>query len=1035
LICASACLAGEIPDKLVRNDPQGARQAIEDYLSIFGEKRFYLEIQDHGIPEQKIANDQIIDLAKSMGLGLIATNDVHYISQEDARAQEILLCINTGKKLTDEKRLSFGSDKFYLRSPKEMKDLFSHVPEAVSNTVQVAHQCALELDFSKRYAPVYHPPEKKDPNAYLRELTYEGAKKLYPEITDEIRKRIDYELEVICKKGFASYFLIVWDVVNYSRQHGVPCGARGSACGTVVGYCLGVSNVDPLKYELYFERFMDPERNEMPDIDIDLCQTNRPRVIDYVRQKYGHVAQIITFNTMAARAVIRDVGRVMGIPLSKVDIIAKKVPSGPKVTLESALESEPELRKMTQEDPEVQELISIGMRLEGLARNASVHAAGVVVADIPLDELAPLCKSGDDVLTQYEGVIVEKVGLLKMDFLGLRTLTTMKRAVDLIKEQCGVEIDYENVPLEDQKVFCIFGSGQTKGIFQFESDGMRDLLMRLKPDRLEDLIAANALYRPGPMTLIDDFISRKHGAEWTTPHPIMQEVLKDTFGIMVYQEQVMSLFNRLGNIPLGRSYRLLKAISKKKEDIIQAEYEPFIKGCRENGVAKDKAEEIFKLIKQFASYGFNKSHSTRYAMVAYETAYLKAYYPHQFMAALLTFEMGDTDKVVEYFEESRKMGIDVGPPDINASGSDFTVVKQKDKQMIRFGLAAVKGVGPKAVDSIVRAREKAGTFESLFDFCRRVDLRQVNRAVIDALIKCGAFDCTGAKRKAMSDSLDRALEFSSRLQQDDNAGQMSFFEEFEQQKDIVVDERMSNEEWPENELLSYEKQMLGFYISSHPLAQHASLLTSYATADTRKLVQLDEGHEIVIGGLVEKIRTVMVKNRGKEAPAKMGIITLEDLKGKTEFVLFPDDYAKFQPIIEPDRLVFVRGHVDRRRETPSVRAFDVIPLEDAPKHLTTDCVIRINSIGTSTSLVDQFHQLFRKYSGKCKITFIVRTSQGHDVTIQLADRFGVTVSPSFIQEVEKLVGSGHLQLISNLSANGNGKPSRGAYRFQRAKSA
>jgi DNA polymerase III subunit alpha len=1031
LICSSACLAGEIPDKIMRQDLAGARAVAEEYAAMFGPERFFIELQDHGIPEQKFVNEQLVNIAKAMGLGLVASNDVHYLNREDARAHEILICINTGKKLTDEKRLVFGSDKFYFRSPQEMAEVFPNCPEAIANTVTIADQCNVELDLKKRYAPVYRPPEKKKPDDYLRELVYEGARKFYGEITDDIRKRIDYELQIICSKGFASYFLIVWDFVNYARRNGIPCGARGSGCGTVVGYCLEMSNVDPLKWELYFERFMDPERNEMPDIDMDMCQTNRPKVIDYVRNKYGHVAQIITFNTMAARAVLRDVGRVMDIPLARVDALAKKVPFGPKVTLQDAMDTEPDFKKEYDGDPQIKELVDIGLKLEGLARNASVHAAGVVVADIALDEMTPLCKSGDDILTQYEGTIVEKVGLLKMDFLGLRTLTTLQRTVDLIEQQCGKKIDFEALPIEDPKVFEIFTTGRTKGIFQFESDGMRDLLMRMKPDQLNDLIAANALYRPGPMVLIDDYIQRKHGAAWEAPHDIVKEVLGGTYGIMVYQEQVMRLCNLLGQIPLGRAYKLIKAISKKNEAVMQAEHDAFIKGCKENGVVKEKAEELFDLIKRFAGYGFNKSHSTRYAMVAYETAYLKAYYPLQFMAALLTFEMGDTDKVVDYIDEARKMDIDVRAPDVNASGSDFTVVYENGKGIIRFGLAAVKGVGTKAVEAICAAREKDGAFKSLFDFCRRVDLKQINRGVIDALIKCGAFDTTGAKRKAMCDALDRALQFASVVQCDKNAGQMSFFETFEEQTN-TVDENIGTEEWPEPELLTNEKQTLGFYITSHPLALHAPLLGSYATADTRKLNDLDQDQDVVIGGLIEKIRTVMCKGRNGNGPAKMAIATLEDLKGKTEIVVFPDQYAELQDLIQPDRLVFVRGKVDRRREVPSVRASEVYPLEKGPQFLSSDISIKLNAVGLAPEVADKLAALFRKYPGPSRIIFSIQTGDDKIVYVRAGDNFKTSPGRELLGEIETLLGPDHVQLIPGPLTTGV-KPSNGK-QFWRQKS-
>ncbi|NLE28416.1 MAG: DNA polymerase III subunit alpha, partial [Phycisphaerae bacterium] len=919
-------------------------------------------------------------------------------------------------------------DEFYIKSPEEMSKLFASFPEAISNTVDIAHRCNVELDLKTRHAPVYHPPDQKHPDDYLREVVYRQAEKLYGEVTPEIRDRIDYELKVICSKGFSSYFLIVWDVTNYARTNGIPCGARGSACGTVVGYCIGLSNIDPLKYHLYFERFMDPERNEMPDIDMDICQINRGKVLDYVRKKYGQVAQIVNFNTMAARAAIRDVGRVLDVPLAQVDAIAKKVPQGPKVTLKMGLETEPDFKKMYDDDPQVHELVDLAMKLEGLVRNTGVHACGVVVADQPLDELCPVFKTGEDVLTQFEGSMIEKVGLLKMDFLGLKTLSTLQRTVDLIKEQCGQEIDFEALPIKDPKVFETFTAGRTKGIFQFESDGMRDLLMRLKPDRLEDLIAANALYRPGPMVLIDDYIQRKHGAEWSAPHPVVKEVLEETFGIMVYQEQVMRICNLLGKIPMGRAYQLIKAISKKKEAIIQAERETFLKGCQENHVTKEKAEELFDLIMRFAGYGFNKSHSSRYAMVAYETAWLKTYYPLQFIASLLTFEMGDTDKVVDYIDEARAIGIEVRPPDINASGADFTVVFDENKKgMIRFGLAAVKGVGTKAVEAIIEARTQGGAFKSIFDFCKRVDLRVVNRGVVEALIKCGAFDSTGAKRRAMSEGLEGALEYGGRMQQDQLAGQMSFFEDFEKQAAEPV-HQLPDVEWSQQELLNYEKQMLGFYITSHPLAQYSKMLTTYANTDTRKVKNLEDGHEVIIGGLIEKVRTVLVKGRnGSDVPAKMAIITLEDLAGKIECVIFPDTYAKVQEMIRADALVFVQGQVDRRREVPSIRTTRIYRLEDGPEQLSGECVITLNAIGLGTDVVERIHQLCRKHPGRSKLMFTVYTSQGHQVILRAGDRYQVSPSPEFIREIEEIVGGGHIKLIAAPIVS---TASRGAYRFK-----
>jgi DNA polymerase-3 subunit alpha len=1033
LICTTACLAGEVASTIMREDSARARPIIEEYLSIFGDQRFYLEVQDHGLSEQRVVNEALIDLGRQIGVGLVATNDVHYIHQEDARAHEILVCVNTGKKLSDEKRLSFGSDKFYLRSGGEMTALFEACPEAIANTVEIARHCNVELSFGEKHAPRYHGPDEKKPEEYLRELVYEGARNRYREITDTIRERIDYELGVICSKGFASYFLIVWDFVDYARKNGIPCGARGSAGGTVVGYCLGICTEDPLTYGLFFERFMDPERNEMPDIDVDICQTNRPRVIDYVRKKYGHVAQIITFNTLAARAAIRDVGRVLDIPLARVDMIAKKVPAGPKVTLQSALAGEPELKKLYDDDEQVKELIDVSMKLEGLARNASVHAAGVVVAERPLENYLPLSKSGDDVITQFEGNIVDKVGLLKIDLLGLRTLTTLQRAVDLVKEQLGVEVDLDKIPLDEAKVFELFARGETKGIFQFESDGMRDLLMRLKPDELGNLIAANALYRPGPMMMIDDYVQRKHGQSWGAPHPIVEEILRETFGIMVYQEQVMQMLNRLGNIPLGRAYRLIKAISKKNEDTIEAEHVSFVKGCAVNGLSTQKAEELFELIRRFGGYGFNKSHSTRYAVVAYQTAYMKTCYPPQFMAALLTFEMENTDKVVEYIQEAKRMGIAVLPPDVNASGADFTVIHdaKRDDHVIRFGLAAVKGVGTKAVEAIIKIRNDTGPFTSLYDFCCRLDQRQVNRGVIEALIRCGAFDSTGARRKAMADALERTLQAADTLQRDAQMGQMNMFDALASESPATNPlESLPDDEWPEPLLLSYEKQTLGFYITSHPLTQYAELIDRYASTHTEAIRNLEENAEVIIGGLIEKIRTVNVKGRNGGEMRRMGIVGLEDLHGRIELVVFPDDYDANRELLKVDAMIFVRGTIDRRREEPSVRVAQIYPMDCGAELLTSNVIVKLSTIGLETTAIDHLLAICRKHSGQSLLTFVVRTSEGHQVTVRAADQFRVKPTRQFVSEIDALLGAGHLMLMPTVpgSTNGNSNGIGNGYR-------
>ncbi|MHC4066244.1 MAG: DNA polymerase III subunit alpha, partial [Planctomycetota bacterium] len=758
LLCTSTCLSGEIPFALINRNRAAADEIARTYLEIFGPERFFIELQDHGLDEQRVLNPELADMADKLGVATICTNDVHYLEAGDVEAHDVLCCISTGKLVSDEDRFKFPNGEFYLKTPQQMAELFADFPDALANTLRVADMCDVALDFSRRYAPVYQVAESTTPDEELRRLVYEGAQRRYGEIGDEVRERIDYELEVISSKGFSSYFLIVWDFVSFARKQGMPCSARGSACSSVVAYCLDISAPDPLQYGLYFERFMDPDRNEMPDIDVDICQNGRARVIEYVRQKYGYVAQIITFNTLKARAAVKDVARVMGMGFEEANRLTQLIPNELNMTLDKALVQEPELRSRYDDEQTVRRVIDVARKLEGLARNAGVHAAGVVVADRPLENFVPLYKPPNEELicTQYDGNMVERVGLLKMDFLGLRTLTTLERARQLVERTTGTAIDLDNLDLSDQKVYELFARGETKGIFQFESGGMRDVIMRMRPNRIEDLIATNALYRPGPMKHIDSYISRKHGEAWTTPHPIMTRELEETFGIMVYQEQVSRMVNRLGGIELKRAFRLAKAISKKQTAMIDAEREPFMAGCEANGVDRRTAERIFGDILEFGGYAFNKAHSTGYALVAFQTAYMKVYHPVEFMAALMTFEMSNTAKIMEYFEECRRMGITVLPPDVNSSENDFSVDPSVGggRGAIRFGLGAIKGAGEKAVEAIVSERENAGRFTSIFDFCERVDLTAVNRAVVEALVSCGAFDKTGAMRKALHEVVD-----------------------------------------------------------------------------------------------------------------------------------------------------------------------------------------------------------------------------------------------------------------------------------------
>jgi len=1011
LIGLSSCIQGEVPRRLLAGEIDAARRVVHEYRDILGPENFYLEVQDHGIEDERRIRPTLIGLAEEMGVPLVATNDVHYIRADDSRAHDVLLCLNTGKVLADTNRMRYRDREFHLKTYEEMQARFADVPQALANTVEVARRCNLTLTFGSRHAPVFPTPNGETPETMLRRLCEEGLKRRFGRVTKALRERVEHELKIIEAKKFSSYFLIVWDFVRYARERGVPCGARGSGVGCMVAYLLGLSTVDPMAYGLLFERFMDPSRNEMPDLDIDICQDGRRDLIQYVRDKYGeaNVAQIITFGTMAARAAVRDVGRVLNIPLPEVDRIAKKIPAQIGMTLDGALKREPDLRRQYEAEPQVRELIDIARRLEGVARHASVHAAGVVIADAPLVNYVPLCRPGDDVTTQWDMTAVEKTGLLKMDFLGLRTLSTMQRAVRLIKQHRGEDVDLDRVPLDDPTVYAIFQRGETRGIFQFESAGMRDLLQKLRPDRLDDLIAANALYRPGPMVMIDDFLARKHGrSAYEYPHPALRDILGETYGIMAYQEQVMRIANRLGDIPLERAYKLIKAISKRKRDIIEAEQEAFLDGCKKHRLGPGLAGQIWELITHFGGYGFNKSHSARYAQIAYQTAYLKAHYPVEFMAALLTYEMVSSDKLAEYMDECRRMDIEVAPPDVNESGADFTVVGEK----IRFGLAAVKGVGERAVEAIVEARAGVGRFESLFHFCEHVDTGTVNRAVVENLIKCGAFDSTGARKSQLAAVLEKALGAGAQAQDDSRKGQMNFFDTFA--ADAPPDEAALPDipEWPEETLSRCEKEALGLYVSHHPLGQHETALRHFATAFSSDLAQMDHGADAVVGGLIKSVRTIITRT-GKNVGAKMAVFDLEDLAGTLSCVVFPRHYQQFQEVIQPDRIVFVRGQVDRQREEPQIRTSEVFDVTEAPGRLSSAVVVRLGKDGLDEAMLTAVRDVLAAHPGGLPVFLQLETAGNGKALIRVGDHLRVAMDGGLQRDLAGLLGNGHTVLATN----------------------
>ena len=986
-----------------------------------GEPRFYIELQRH-IDEQEAINPHLIRLARELDVPLVCDNDAHFLKSDDWDSHDSLVCISTGKVKEDEGRMKYPPD-LYVKSPDEMWQLFGDYEggagrEALDNTVRIAERCNVELDLSQNYAPVVKvvrkpvdasdaplgssawlqrfcagfelvafdasrdddsPEElKRQCDDALRELAEAGLIWRYGEdgVTREIRERLDRELGILADKTISSYFLICWDFVNEARRRGIPASARGSGVGTMVGYCLGLSNACPVHYGLLFERFTDPDRSEYPDIDIDICQDGRGEIIDYVRSKYdaagtGTVAQIITFNVLKAKAAMRDVGRVMNVPLAEVDRITKLIGDQLNITLDEALAQNDELRSVYDGDRETRRWIDTARRLEGLTRHAGVHAAGVVIGNQALSSILPLAmnRQGDQeiLITQWDGPTCEKVGLLKMDFLGLRTLSIIERARQLVAgklEDATIRatvdpegekpgrwdpLDLDRLTFDDPKVLDLFKRGETVSVFQFESDGMRRLLCAMEPDRLGDLIAANALFRPGPMALIDDYNARKHGRQPVPKvHPIVDKHTAETYGIMIYQEQVMQIVHELGGIPLRAAYALIKAISKKKQAVIDAQRAEFLKGAREKGLSAGEANKLFELIQKFAGYGFNKSHSTGYAIVAYQTAYLKTYFPVQYMAAVLTFESVNTDKVVKYIDEAKRVllpdgsrGIDVRPPDVNTSEVGFTPVfadgepRDASTGHIRFGLSAVKGVGEKAVAAIIAERERQGDFDSLHEFCERVPQGQVNRSTIEALIKCGAFDTIhgAAKRAALVEALPAAVRRGQRKAEDRASGQGNLFAAVASEDGDVAPPKIRLPEvdpWPLKEQLKQEKAVLGFYVSSHPLEQYLDILERFGNTCISDLARLPDGAEVTVGGMITQVRK-RVTQRGRSAGQTMAICGFEDPSGSIETVAFSEVFARYGHLLEPDRVAFLEGKLQQREATPSLLVHRVIPIEDCER--------------------------------------------------------------------------------------------------------
>ena len=905
IICLSACVAGEIPRALIQGNKAKAESLVQEYLNIFGKDNFFLEIQNHGLAEERISNAGLVELAQKYNIGLVATNDCHYVSRADSEFHDILLCIQMGKTIADPARMRFNSDDYYVKSPAEMAELFKDYPEAIANTEKIAARCQVDFEFGHIQLPYYPiPSQYADDEAYLRALCEQALPNRYPKSSEAVIKRLDYELSIIHRMGYDSYFLIVWDFINYSRQHGIGVGpGRGSAAGSIVAYLLGITNLDPLKYELLFERFLNPDRVTMPDIDIDFDYIQRSKVIDYVKERYGydHVAQIVTFGTMAAKGAVRDVGRVLNMPYSQVADIAKLIPNELKITLDKALKESADFRKLYDSDADVKKLIDLARKIEGLPRHSSTHAAGVVIARNPLTDYLPVAVSEGTLVTEFDKDHVEELGLLKMDFLGLRTLTVINDTIANIKKNRQEVIDINAIPLADELTADMLCAGKTGAVFQMESSGMTNLVKDLAPRNFADLIPTVALYRPGPLGsgMVEDFIGGRHGTkEVTYMHPLLEPILKETFGVVLYQEQVMQIVQVLAGFSLGQADLLRRAMGKKKHEILLAQKENFLKGCAQNQIDADLATTIFDLLTHFADYGFNKSHSAAYALVAWQTAYLKAHYPAEFMAAMLTSIM-DTQKVPRYIELARRMELEILPPDINASMANFSV----DHEAIRFGLAAVRNVGDAAIASIVEARQADGRFKSLLDFCKRIDTSTINKRMLESLIKCGAFDSLGAKRSQLLAIMDAAMSEAQREKRDAMNGQLGLFGE-----DIGETYALKLPDIPEAsmpERLNWEKENTGFYITGHPLDEFRASLKNLPTIEFIQHGGVKDKQVVRIGGMVTEAKRITTRKGDT-----MCFLTIEDYTERLEVTVFPRVFYVNTAVLVPDMPLIVQGRVD-----------------------------------------------------------------------------------------------------------------------------
>ena len=986
LIVLSGCVSGELSRHLLAEQKEEAEKLCRWYSEVFGD-RFYMEIQDSGIQIQKDAGEATVDLANRMGLPLVATNDSHYLCGEDAVAHDILLCVNTRSERNDAKRMRLGSQDFFVKSPEEMYAVFPDQHEAVRRSQEIADRCDIRLEKDPKYYPVFQPPRELTDTQYLREICEQAMEERYgDEATQAHRDRLDLELGVIEYMGYSSYFLIVWDFVEFSKKHEIPCVARGSAAGAIVAYLLGLSDVCPLKYDLLFERFLDKSRKEPPDIDIDFCRDRRQLVIDYTKEKYGEdaVAQIGTFGTLKAKAVVRDVGRALGVPLARVNEIAKAVPDTLGITLKEAIEQSPELGDAYNNDPQITELVDIAYRLEGLARSAGTHAAGVVVADQPLKDLLPLqvITGKEDVVTQWDGPTVEAAGLLKMDFLGLRNLTILDKAIRNVEAR---HPDFDRAVLHqvdepDPKTYALLQRGETKGVFQLESGGMRDLLTKMRPDKFEDIIATSALYRPGPLEggMVMDYVDIKNGRKQPAKiHPLVDPVLEDTYGIMVYQEQVMRILNRVGGIELASAYKCIKAISKKKLEIIAQFRQQYVDGAKERGVDEAVAVNLFELIEKFAGYGFNKSHSTAYGLIAYQTAYLKAHYPVEFMAALLSCGMESSDRITEHVEDSRRQNIAVLPPDVNRSDVEFSVVSAEDVDgegdAVTFGLGAVKGLGLSAMEALVEERKANGPYRDLFDITERVDPKHLNRSALEILNKCGALDGLGPNRGQHAAVVDRAVQAAANKARDAAAGQASLFggdDEADAAPEVAASVPDAND-WTRAEKLAGEKEVFGFYLTSHPLTECGDLITKFATATTRDLGEADDGTEVTVGGMVGSIKKARTKKPSRNGNTDYVMFDFEDAEGCVRCIMWPEEYARQGQLVEGEAVLYLKGKVDRRGREPNLIVNRLLTPDDAVKEHTRQLAVKFRKGLHAERELSRVRDILGRYPGETDVVVLV----------------------------------------------------------------